>query len=361
MNIDETDTKKETPPDRHEPGIQDVVKVDLQAASDKFTLTTVAIPLTYNDQILSVLSLLDRNTLLCGLSDNGEDIYEIGIWQIDLSKYTKLLDVDAGSWYTIASNEEYIFFEYLSEFNDMGIMSKIAQLWMYNLQNGDFEKIFDYSQDSDGYNGAVFSNHRVLHDGYWYFEDLLKNEGQQWVGTAYRYNLKTGQIEALGDNLQDELLLNGAVWYLQIDSDGSQPRLKNITSGETMEIPENIYDYVSTGNDIAARYSIGENADNGLPVMELKLIDSETTIFSGEYNIDKLKANEYFTVWTNLVDEYPMLYDNVHNQMLYLESMDKAEHLYWLKDNYGLILSMIHHQDGTVEYNIPYRAKRAHA
>ena len=330
------------------------IKVDLLAASDRFSLTTLSIPLKYNNRNLNILYLLDKNKLLCGLSDN-ESIHEIGIWKLDTSEYIKLIDVNAGEWYVVAADSDNIFLEYLSDFNDMG-MSKIAQLWKYSWQNEKFEKIFSYSQNSDGYNGAVFSNHRLLYDGYLYFEDLLQNEEQLWIGKAYRYSIENGQIEFLGDNLQNPLLMNGAVWYIQINSDSYQHHIKNITSGEIIKLPENIFDIVSTGKDIVVSYAVGENTKNGLTITGLKRVDSTDDIFTAECNIEQLQANLYFTVWTSMSDNYPVLYDNIHNQMLYLESMDKANHYYWLKDNYGLIMSLIFNLNGTMEQKYTFFA-----
>ena len=59
------------------------INVDVLAASDKFSLTSLTIPLEYNGQRFEMLYLLDKNTLLCGLSEN-DDTNEIGIWKLDI-------------------------------------------------------------------------------------------------------------------------------------------------------------------------------------------------------------------------------------------------------------------------------------
>lgn len=323
------------------------INVDVSAASDKFSLTTVTIPSEHNGQWLEMLYLLDKSTLLCGLSKD-DDIHEIGIWKLDVSEYTKLLDVDPGQWYVVAAESDYIFLEYLSGFDDTG-MSKTAQLWKYRWKTEEFEVIFNYSQNVDGYNGGVYANHRLLYDGYLYFEDLVQNEANRWVGKAYRYNIENGQIEFLGDNLQNPLLMNDAVWYIQINSFLSHHQIKNITSGEIIQLPEHILEIVSTGKDILVCYAAGENEENGLTIFALKQVDTEDDIFTAEAYMELFQANEYFTVWTSYRDEYPVLYDNIHKQILYLDCMDKAEHHYLLKDNYGIIETLIYNDDGTTE------------
>lgn len=134
------------------------------------------------------------------------------------------------------------------------------------------------------------------------------------------------------------------------EEDSSQHQIENITSGKIIQLPENIFNIVSTGTDILVSYAAGENAEDGHTILGLKQVGTGGDIFTTEHQIELLQANEYFTVWTSYSNEYPVLYDNAHKQMLYLDGMDKAEHHYLLKDNYGLIETLIINPDGLAEY-----------
>lgn len=328
--------------------------IKVEESSECVTFTPLSIPAVVDGQSMTVLHMADKNRLLCALSSLDENnidryIHELGVWDIAASQYGKLLDVDPGLWYVVASDQSNIILEYLC-FDGYLTTSTTAQLWLYDMADGEMIKLFDYSCNKDGYNGAVYANHRLIHDGWLYFEDLLENDFNQWLGKAYRYHWQDGQLEFLGDNLQNPMLMNGSVWYIQIGKDKTHHFLKNIDTGETMALPEGIYDIAGTGQDIFVLYEVGEHPDNGLTIQGLKRVNESEALFTATRIFEKLQGNENLVVWNCFQDEYPMFYDNKNDQLVRLTGMDKCEYYYWMTGNFGLMLTRMYHDDETKEY-----------
>lgn len=325
----------------------------VESAAEHFKLTPLSLPLSIDEHPLTVLYILDKNTLPCGLAFPGDDtMHELGLWKITTGEYQKLDDIEQGTWYVIAANEEHIFFEQLDDFNDMG-MSRKAQLWDYNYSTGEFKVIFEYSQNEEGYNGALYSNCRVLYEDHLYFEDLQQNDLKQWFGKAYSYDLETEQIEFLGDNLQSPMLVNNELWFIKISDNNTAHSLYNINTGDIAKLPENVFDITSNNDDILAIYAAGENQDDGLTIFGIREVLAEEDLFTAQCYVGDIQSNDYFTVWT-VYDGYPNFYSNKENKIWYLDNMDKGQHYYWIKDDFGLILTYIYNEEGNTEYKYTF-------
>ena len=320
-------------------------------AGDLIALTEIQPPEFEDKKLGYIMAMISENEILCNMreKEDDEDVIDVGIWSLDTGAYHPLFSVEEGdSWDFLTYDDEYFFFMQKGisyEFNPFG-----SWMWQYDRKDNTMEMIFEHTRDSDGYSGVYYANQRILQDGWLYFEDLIQKPTSGWLGSAWRYHEDTGEKEHLGWNLMNPMEVDGEVWYIEINSASDQHRLKNVHTGEELELPPHLSDIKSNGNEVMVLCQVARNRDDDLSVYALRNVTEDREIFRVVQYLAELSLNRYFAAWSTLHEDCPMLYVHSLDRVLKLDQMEEGTHYYYFYENCGLIHSVIYGDGGKMKY-----------
>lgn len=322
--------------------------IEAVSASERFHCREVTMPEVDGKALYSILGMISEDELLLSMANDGEDgATELGTWTVSSGSYCALAEVEFGAWYLVGIDEDHLFLQW--EQPSGSFLPKGAKLWQFTRADKSMYQIFEYAKDADGYAGAYWANQRVLKDGYLYFENLVKNMLGVGVGYAYRYHVERREVEFLGANMQNPMEMDGEVWYIEVHPGADNHKLKNVETGELIELPPHLVDIKSNGEDVMAICILGEDEEEGLSIFGLKNIREQEPVFAVTRHMAELDTNQYFTTWTSLWEDYPMLYDNKEGTVLKLDHLDSGTHYYYLYGSQGVIYTQMYLEEGYQE------------
>lgn len=292
------------------------------------------------DQLaFGITSLYNQETLIGYAYVDGPDSIDesIGLFHLQTNEYEPLLvfneEMQAGIY---CYNSEIVV--YKAYYPDESVKLNVLQMG-----NGTNSTIFDYYLHPDS-NKPVFDNFNdiAILDQTIYFDDFEKDDkNNSIIPILYAYDLSTGELIKLGENLQNPFIYKGEIIAFGKNSDGHFKTLYNVANDYALlEVTDDLRDIIVVNDRIYAIVNSDTNHEELYTVFQLKELISNQEILSTKSPIYNLKASQGHILWDTYYDSEFVYYDSSTDEIIICDNTVSSQNVTFTDGSNNLLMCL---------------------
>lgn len=310
--------------------------VSAEKASDVLNFKKIDFPAEIDGLTPQICGFIDSERIwIClyeNTDENGYVAKSLGRYNISTNEYDMRYRTEDGEDIKFeCANGEFVVFRSTTD------NWKTVKLYLFSADTTAKSSIFTYSKISDG-TTYMSGNNICIHDNKVYFDNIKQSE-DALQADLYCYDILHNTNKLIMENAQNPFLYKGDVACITQNADGEYKSFAFVDGEKILETDMALMGMSASSNDIFAIENFYTNDTEAYTIQRLVNMENETPILKTQETISDVVSGSVFTAFSNYGFTYPCLYDIVNDRVLVFDDLREAEHTFFLKDDYGIIVT----------------------